>query len=365
MGSLLFAFVGFVDNFILMVALVTGVMACLTPIESGIQVFMLSLWGTHSMPFIQFALIMMGLGSMCAPMMIRPFLPASRDSSVAFNVSSVNTSNSDAMTAGPGASLYIPYCFASSLLALNSLLMLIVWIRYPTTTDHPSRQNDAMSDKTDAELIETRRLEPKSGIWKAAASGLQMLFAHIYFGLEVALGNYLVTYVYQTGIASERDGATLTTIFWGTFTFMKLASIPVITRIGVTKYMMLGLGITLIGNAILVTFGSHDFNLLTIAIIVIATGQSSLYACTFRYLDQYFTISGRVASLTGTALVLGELTFPAIISSLMERHPQVLTWVTLGCSFSLTLVFSAMVLVCNLKLSPEAIATRINYQQLK
>jgi hypothetical protein len=190
-------------------------------------------------------------------------------------------------------------------------------------------------------------------LWKGFVIVLTVMFMHIYYGLEITFGSFLTTFAYESDLhLPKADGAHMTSLFWGTFTFLRLFTVFYIEYVGAEMNILLSLVVVLIANVLLVPFGDSHALCLWIGVGVIGLGTSSIWASLFGYLEQYFTVTSRIAAGMIVSAIVGEFVFPLIISNFVSSDPQVLLWVVLFCSVSMTLIFLVMMYIMRTKLRP-------------
>lgn len=174
---------------------------------------------------------------------------------------------------------------------------------------------------------------------------------HTYLGLEISFGSFLMTFAVNSSLKlSKATGAHLTTLFWSTFTFIRVITILVINRVGITAVLFTSLTVTLLANAILLPYGDTSELMLWIGVGMIGIGMSSVWACIFGFLEQFFPVTSVIGSLMIVAGVLGEFVFPVLISYFVKDYPKILLWVVLFCSVSTCCLFLLIYLICTLRL---------------
>ena len=293
--------------------------------------------------------------------------------------------------------LVYPYSIIAAILAFNSFFMLSLWIFYPQTEEHPSRKkvrnvtsngvdNKSFEDEDDQENKNGNTLELREsndncitinetkgdnergeqdkkkshGFYKGVVIILMMMFAHVSYGLELTLGQFLVTFAVDSDLhLSKSQGTRLTSLFWGTFTFWRLTTIFYIEYIGHELNLLASLAIILIGNVFLVPFGNSNELCLWIGVAIIGLGASSMWPSMFGYMEDYFAVSSRVASAIIISATVGDFVFPFIISFFVDSNPQVFLWATLFCSLSLAVIFLGIMAVMRTKLKEGKKARRV------
>ena len=382
--------------------------------EAASSMLLLHIWGKENGPFMQAFHFFFGIGSLVAPLIAQPFLVESDElvetTTLVTDVDSGNTTTvtqlirsfydmmtNETTTFSPEAvsslqvnasdiQLVYPYSFVATILAFNAVFWLILWILRPETTEHPSRErnppsvvggnnDDSPVDKDGNMILQTidsgagkrtqlsdnvRESTEKSLVfYKGIVITLTMMFMHIYYGLELTFGSFLVTFAVESNLnLSKKDGAQLTSLFWATFTFWRLTTIFYIEYIGNEMNILFALSVILVGNVILVPFANSSVLCLWIGVAFIGLGTSSIWSCVFGYLEEYFPVTSRIASSMIVSAIIGEFIFPLIISNFVADTPQIFLWVTLFCSLSLTIIFLFLVLVMRKKMKELKVSKR-------
>ena len=368
--------------------------------EAGSNMYILHLWGSQMTPFMQSLHFAFGVGALLAPVVAAPFLNEQEDGetqdadcdgttvSATFTGNSSNISDSVSESFHPElVRLVYPYSIAAAVMLANSLFYLIVWWIYPLTSAHPSKrlqqqeQSSAANSSTtltrcrsqastldDSDVDACKRQESfqmdmmeqqpadrttslSYKMWKVIVVMLTLIFMHIYLGLEITFGSYLMTFAVKCNLnLSKADGAHLTTLFWSTFTLFRIFTVFYIEFVGNQLNIFASLTVVLIANVLLVPFGSHNLPLLWTGVALIGIGVSSIWACVFGFLEEHFAVTSLISAFMIVSAVLGEFVFPVVISSFINCYPMILMWVTLFCSCGITIAFCLMSLICRTKL---------------
>lgn len=350
--------------FLLTLFAVNGI--CLGFFEAGASVFMLQLWGKEAANFIQALQLMYGAGSLIAPMIAQPFL-------VTMDLDSVNVNGTEVETFHPERTeLIYPFSILAGFMAFNAVSTLVIWIAHPETPDHPSRDLDNYSisseqsqdigevtKETEAEVsVEMEGPQSSEGLsqhynrWKILTIACVVMFMHVYFGLQVSFGSYLMTFAVHCDMRlSKTTGAYLTTLYWTMFSVTKLGAIFFVRRIGHQISILMSLAVMMTGAALLLPLGNRDAVSLWIGVALEGIGISSIFGCIFGHMEEYFQVTDLIASLIAMSSVLGELSFPLLISHFIEADPQILMMVLFISTCILTSLFIAVIAMCRRKLT--------------
>lgn len=309
--------------------------------EAGCQIFLLQTWGKEAMPFIQVTYFMFGVGAMAAPLISEPFL-TNHEGEDERNRESSHLQHSP--SSGPLAVQYA-YAIVAGNFVFCSLVAMISWWKTPPLSQHPSRQTNNSNTNGKKEV---------SPFWKTVVVTLHLIFVHVYAGIEIGVGSFLVTFAYQSGLhLSKQRASYMTTMFWTLFTVMKLGALLVIPIIGNGNNILLGIGITTVGSAIIVPYGATDETMLWIGIGLVGFGISSIFACALRYLEGFFPVTSMIGAMNSFMFISGEFTFPFLISAFIEDEPRIMPWVVMGCTIVMIITYPIIMLLCNTKLKQE------------
>jgi FHS family Na+ dependent glucose MFS transporter 1 len=317
-------------------------------LESGTNMFMLHLWGKEVTPFLQALHFMYGVGAMISPVIAVPFL-VEKEEEIDLHTENMNQTAVEEVFHPEDINLVPPYCIVAAVLALNAVFALIVWRMSPETPAHPSRDTQSMPETfKEKESSDTRSI---TTVWKIIVIILTLFFLHIYLGLEISFGSFMTAFAVKSGLGlSKADGAHLTTLFWSTFTLFRIITLMYLEKVGSEINIFMSLFAVLVANVILVPFGTTSVPMLWTGTAIIGIGLSSVYACTYGFLEEYFPLSPLVSALMTVSGILGEFVFPVVISSFIDDDPMIVMWVTLFCSIGCSIIFMMMSLICRFKL---------------
>lgn len=305
--------------------------------ETGGYVFILQLWERDAAPVMQALMFMFGFGGLLAPVIAEPFL-VSRSIDPADNITMTTVER----TTDHDVKLFYPYSILALLLLGNAVFHMINWILYPAT----KTRDKGLPVDGSGEFVDPCSAIPNYTFWKYTIITLVMLFMHIYYGIEITFGSFVMTFAVKSNLCmSKTSGAYLTTAFWSSFTLPKIFAIFLVKWIGNEKTIVYSLIMILIGNVILAPFGNDNPYCLWTGTIVIGIGMSSIWACMFSYLEEVLKLSSSIGSLMIVAAMVGEFVFPVIISTMIEHEPRILLWTVLFSSLAITVLFSLIVIV--------------------
>jgi len=169
-------------------------------------------------------------------------------------------------------------------LGLLSILILIQFIKL----QEPELKKSAISvDESPgkAKLVNRTRV-----VWVIA------LFFFAFVGVEVGYGDWLSAYSIKTGLANEQAAILLTSTYWGAFTFSRLISIPLATRLTSRKILLVDIAGSVIGLGLVFLFPSQSA-ILWLGTFILGFSVASLFPTMFGRVTSIFFISGSVGSI--------------------------------------------------------------------
>lgn len=163
-----------------------------------------------------------------------------------------------------------------------SAIFFYIHLRHRITLEHPSRMKACDSNS------DVHQLNPK--IYKIVVV-LATAFMTIYYGLEIAIANFMTPFAYVSELKLPKaTGSIITSVYWVTYTFFQLLAVFRTQILGPEKNIILLLSVTLIGNCFIVPFGNTYVWCLWTGAALMGTGMSALWGSIFGYLENFFPI---------------------------------------------------------------------------
>lgn len=290
--------------------------------------------------FLQIMESMFGIGSMMGPVIAAPFI-TERPDQLFSTTGTINNTPSK-----PVLQIHWPYMIASGFSIVNAACLLVVWLASPSTPIHSSR----LEPEADEQESSSVRVKGNNR-WKNVTIILSMIFMHLYMGLDIAFASFLTTFAVHSDLKlTAVTGAHMTTLYWSMFAFFRIITCFYIKYTGPGGNIIISLIIIMIANIILFPFAGTHALMLWIGSAVFGIGMSSIWACIYSYLEEYFVVSPLVTSFIAVSAMSGELVFPSIISSFVIDFPVIVLWITLVCSLLMVLTFSFIFLICKFRM---------------
>ena len=331
--------------------------------EAGSNIYLMDIWGKETSSFMQIMHSMYAFGALIGPVLVAPFL---------YQTEEIEDASSDAdvkkqeMFHPEMVDLRIPYGIVALLLLLNCIFTGVLWRLSPQTKPHPSRQavdkqqdrmrtvsghgSFALSNRDEAHESTSARTaadERRFKMWKAVVVMLAMLFFHSFYGIEQGLGSFLLTFAVKSRLhLSKQRGAQLCTCFWTCFAVSRYPKILLVDRMGNAANVVIGCIVVICGSICLMPWSQDYEAALWAGVVLIGCGASSVWACMYGFMDQFFPVTSLIGSLVFVSAVVGEFVFPVIISHFIESTPLVLMWLVLVCSLLLLILFTLIAGIC-------------------
>lgn len=192
-------------------------------------------------------------------------------------------------------------------LGLFSILILVQFIGLKEPElNKPLPEIDKISGKLDPQ-------NQKRIIWVIA------LFFFTFVGVEIGYGDWLAAYSIKSGLVNENTAIILTSIYWGAFTFSRLISIPLATRLESRKILLVDVVGAVIGLG-LVFFFPQRIEMLWIGTTILGFSVASLFPTMLTFAESLMSMTGRVTSLFFISGSVGSIFLPWLIGRSVESQ---------------------------------------------
>lgn len=174
---------------------------------------------------------------------------------------------------------------------------------------------------------------------------LFVAFAMFYSAAEAGLGSWIYSYAVAVGLEDAPHAAYLTSLFWGTLTLGRLASIPLAAKFKTATLIRADLIFALMSMVLLLLFPSSR-PVLWVATAMAGLALASMFPMLLILAHECMPLPGKVNSLFFVGLSLGAISLPWLIGRFFEaRGPWVLPGAVLGVLVCSGLVFSILLRV--------------------
>jgi len=221
-------------------------------------------------------------------------------------------------------------------LGLVSILILVQFINLKGPSLRTSSQPD---------FQQTRKVKlenQKQIIWVIA------IFFFAFVGVEVGYGDWLSAYSITSGLATEQAAILLTSSYWGAFTFSRLISIPLATRIKQKKILLLNIVGAVLGLGLVFLFPQQS-KILWLGTLIMGFSVAPLFATMLTFTENLMPMTGRVTSIFFISGSIGSIFVPWLIGrSVEDLGPRYIIQV-----LYLTLLLAAVVLAVIMQVSKK------------
>jgi FHS family Na+ dependent glucose MFS transporter 1 len=143
------------------------------------------------------------------------------------------------------------------------------------------------------------------------------LFLGLYIGAEVSYGGWIYTYVIRLNMAPQATAAYLTSLFWGTLTFGRLAGVPIAARWTPRTILLANLLGCFVSIAIALIW-PLSLTAITIASAGIGLSMASIYPTALNFAEQRVRITGEVTGYLIVGGSAGGMILPLLIGRMFE-----------------------------------------------
>ncbi len=171
-----------------------------------------------------------------------------------------------------------------------------------------------------------------------------ILFFFGFVGAENTFGNWLFTYALKVGSLTAESAAYLTSVYWGMFTFARLAGVFLSRRLSINTMLGINLSGGVISLVILIAFVDSPA-----ALWIGSALHGLLVASTFptamNLAERIGAVSSRVTSTIFVFSSLGGMSMPWIAGQWIESStPVVMMWIVLA-NFMIPVVMFVLIML--------------------
>ena len=211
----------------------------------------------------------------------------------------------------PTTNVRYAYFFSGGLLLIHCIIFFILYMIGDTPC---CIQRQEGTDQ------EEERLADYNKTFLISFVILVFLFYWMYCILELTYANYLTAYVVEELNWSKTAGATLTSVFWASFTIGRGAGIFVVKYVK-PESLLISMSIMTIISIFPEVFFSHaHVSVMWITTAAFGLSISTIYASGLTFSNMYIPFSGGIGALFIGAGSLGDLTGPVFIVPLFGTY---------------------------------------------
>lgn len=313
---------------------------CVGILETCCNILLVRIWGKQCPSFIQALYFSFGLGAFISPLFVRPFLlPIQEGGLSLWTPSDVKVQ-------------YAYYIIAASFAASSAFFLYVTCChKEPNEGQTCESGNDTTSndpDKPTQSPVKTG-CNTRNIIFLTCIYFVTAMFMFMYCGIEVSVAQFVTPFVVKSDLHLEtKTGALMSSVYWGTFTFFRLATIFYINYIGPRNNIIMSLLIALLSNAFLVPFGTSIEWCLWVGISLNGIGMSSIFGSVFGYMGTQITLTSALTSIMICSACVGQCVIPLVVSSLLQQNPEYFLWITFFCCIAMTALFVLLIILLKL-----------------
>jgi fucose permease len=297
---------------------------CFGMIETAVNIQVIRLWGKDCGIFIQTLYFGFGLGCVLSPLFASPALTPTFEEleEATGNITDYSTTN-----IGPeDVKIHFVYIAIGCYLTCVGFAFFISYFQ--------SKSSKALITTEHVDL--GGEINGKVTCWETClvvtSYSSAFLFSFIYSGIAISVGSFLTAFAVETIGVTKATGAYLTSTYWVSFTFSRLATILYFDYVGPKVNMTGALILTLIANIFLLFLGTSGGWCLWFSVAFYGIAMSSIWATLFSFIAHFIPMSNCLTSLIMFGCALGESAIQILISVFIESTPMVFLYVSLSCS---------------------------------
>lgn len=193
--------------------------------------------------------------------------------------------------------IHWPFIIGAGYYLVVLLFFILVYVRYPENTIHPSRTKGHQEDDSIAKKDSFRLNKPLSNRLRIFVVVVSMIAMHAYCGLEISFGSLLSPYSVHSRVQmTKSEGSFLTSGYWGTFTFSRIFSLIGILILSPRLLLLIKFAIIMGANGILLPLGNVSQRGLWFGTCLMGFGNSGVYAIILALLEQLTPVTGRISA---------------------------------------------------------------------
>ena len=168
---------------------------------------------------------------------------------------------------------------------------------------------------------------------------LYAMILFLYVGGEIGFGNWIFTYVTETGVATIAQGDTLTSIFWGALTVGRLLSIMLVKKLNPLQMLTLNFSGWVAGMVLILIFPNSS-TILWIGTIILGFFMSSIFPMIFAIAERTVVFTGKVSGLIYVGNSLGGMIPPFMMGKLFDTvNPIWIMYLEMFCALGCFAIF--------------------------
>ena len=231
---------------------------------------------------------------------------------------------------------------------------------------------ELLEDNKETVVIEGSASSSKSATvktYKYPAFFLLFWFMLFYVGSENAYGSLLFTFTVRSEVQFDKQtAATVTAVFWGFFTFMRVFSI-ILAVLKVRASVMMTLNVSGSATAILIlAIFPHNRIAVWITSALLGASFASIFPTTMTWMSEHLPVSGKATAVLNGGGNIGDIVLPAAVAALIGSvHPDSFVYSMLALivlSAAVVMLLFTMTAVYQRRHKPSAVKS-VRYRRLQ
>ena len=260
----------------------------------------------------------------------------------------IDCSNVTTMPSLQGDLIRWPYWISASFFILPLLAFAYYAIKFELMRCCTVRDISNSTPSSDSIEKPTTKLP---FVYKVISYSLLFLFMFLYVGLEASFGTLIFTASVKGKLNfSKPMAAVLTSVFWGTFAFMRLFSVILaLLKVRASTMIAMNLSGSLLAATIMVFF-PHNATAIWIGAAVLGSSYAAIYPTTMTWLGENIEASGKATSVLVTGGTLGDTILPAVVGALIAQvSPDSLIYFTFSGVIVSAMIVTALFIAAHVQ----------------
>ncbi|XP_015787699.1 sodium-dependent glucose transporter 1-like [Tetranychus urticae] len=308
------------------------------------NICVLSTWNDEASNYVQLLHGSFGLGSLLAPLLVKPFLLPL--------VQNETETQSDEVVLGDytpdDVKVQYPYLILGSILVFGSFGFLFFHFKNKSIKN----ANETIDD----EIVD----DDKPVVNKIFAVLIVAFIAHTTFAAETVIGTLAPAFVVKSDLRmTKQAGANIVSAFWFCFTFYRIIYITFTRFIRERRIIIFNCTLSLIGLILMCVYPEQSQVITWISFTLLGIGFSPAFSSSLGLLQKYITVSNRYASFLFIIASSGEAAHPWVISKFMDSLPTFFAYYVAILSFIQVISVLSLSPICQ-KLFKSKTKTTLN-----
>jgi fucose permease len=254
-----------------------------------------------------------------------------------------NNGSNEAIWVNPlTTDIWRAFLIVASVIVLVLAGFVFILVKWERSLKEIKRKEEEMEQDDGTEIIkETKK-------FKAVIISMVFIFYLLYCILEMNYANFLLTYAVKHLQWSKSNGASVTAVFWTTFTIGRGLGIFLVKIMKPQTLLLVDLVLTAASLSPIVFFANAHVSVLWISSAVFGLGMATIFATGITWTERYIKVTGSVGSVFMIAGAGGEMAVPVFVSVFFRLYgPGSFSYILFIVAVSLLLLFICMQLVAS------------------